>query len=151
MNLTYGNAYDRLTAEGIRMTHQRKIILDYLYERRVSHPTAEELFEAIYVQFPKVVSRPTIYKNIHLLQSFGLLKACYIAHSPIARYDTRVLPHHHLHCTYCGSISDLEGGVVVPHATIPGFQAESVYMEISGICEACSRTLPGQKEWALAM
>ena len=155
MKITYRQAYDKLAAEGIRMTHQRQLILTFLYEKSLSHPSAEALFDAIYAEHPKVVSRPTVYKNLHLLQSFDLLKALYIGHNPVARYDIHVLPHHHLHCLHCGSVSDYEGSLPMAHSAIPGFRAEQVYMEISGVCEACQRlqrTAAKQEEaMALAM
>ena len=138
MNVTIEEAVERLKASGVRMTAQRELILDYLYAR-LSHPSAEELFEAIYADYPRVVSITTIYKNMRVLRDLGLLKEFYVRQTGIARYDTNVLPHHHLYCVRCGRVTDYTGALSLPSIEVsPGFQAHSIFLEVTGTCKACA-------------
>ncbi|ULL18650.1 transcriptional repressor [Paenibacillus sp. H1-7] len=138
MNVTLQYASERLVEEGIRITRQRELILQYVYgEKALSHPSAEQLFETIYADHPKVVSLPTVYKNIRVLRQLGLLNELYIGQNGIARYDKLLHPHHHLHCTCCGSISDVVPALWIQQEAPAGFQVDHVYVEISGTCESC--------------
>lgn len=150
MSVTLQEATERLLAAGIRITRQRELILHYVYgEKALSHPSAEQLFEAIYADYPKLVSLPTIYKNLRVLKQLELLKEFYIGQSGIARYDKLLHPHHHLHCTCCGTISDEVTSVWMKQEAPAGFRVDHIYMEISGICEACSTKQ--RKELAIAI
>lgn len=149
MNVTIEEAVERLKASGIRMTAQRELILDYLYAR-LSHPSAEELYEAIYADYPKVVSITTIYNNMRVLRDLGLVKEFYMRQTGIARYDTNVLPHHHLYCKQCGSVTDYTEELSLPIIEEnPDFQAQSMFLEITGICRAC--TVPQQRTRGIAI
>lgn len=129
-----------LTSSGIRMTVQRQLILKYLYTR-LSHPSAEELYLAIYRDFPREVSMPTIYKNLRVLTSLGLLQEFHLHHSAVARYDTNLTTHHHLVCVQCGKVSDLPQEALTPLLEGLGasFQPSGMYLEISGSCTDCGK------------
>ncbi|WP_281883637.1 Fur family transcriptional regulator [Paenibacillus sp. YYML68] len=158
MKVTRNEAIQKLKELGIRMTTQRELLLHYLYER-LSHPSAEQLYEAIYADYPKVVSITTVYNNLRLLREQRLVKEFYIHHTGTARYDTNVQPHHHLYCTSCHSVTDyaaagslptLASGRLEPVQELPpGFITEQVYLEISGMCEACSQPQPLRREIAI--
>jgi len=136
-NVTVREAEEKLKAAGIRMTVQRQLILDYLFGK-LSHPSAEQLYEAIYADYPKVVSITTIYNNMRLLRDLGLVKEFYKHTSGITRYDTNIRPHHHLCCIQCGGIDDYMPAGPIQGRIGRGFQAAEAYVEISGICESCS-------------
>ncbi|MEK8130641.1 Fur family transcriptional regulator [Paenibacillus filicis] len=132
-----GEAEDKLKGAGIRMTVQRQLILEYLFAR-LSHPSAEQLYEAIYADYPKVVSITTIYNNMRVLRELGLVKEFYIHSSGTTRYDTNVQPHHHLYCLQCGGITDYMASAPLQGRIGDGFEASAAYVEISGICQDCS-------------
>ncbi|WP_159881974.1 Fur family transcriptional regulator [Paenibacillus puerhi] len=136
-SVTLKKAEQRLEVAGIRMTAQRRLITEYLFVR-LSHPSAEQLYEAIYADYPKVVSITTIYNNMRVLRDLGLVKEFYIHHSGTTRYDTNVRPHHHLYCVQCGSIDDYTESAPLQGRIGPGFQASGAYVEISGTCQSCS-------------
>jgi Fur family transcriptional regulator, peroxide stress response regulator len=129
-----------LTSSGIRMTVQRQLILEYLYTR-LSHPSAEELYLSIYRDYPKEVSMPTIYKNLRVLTTLGLLQEFHLHHSAVARYDTNLTPHHHLVCQLCGKVTDLPQEAARPMLEGLGlpFQPSGMYLEISGSCSECGK------------
>ncbi|PZE22305.1 Fur family transcriptional regulator [Paenibacillus xerothermodurans] len=138
MENTIDEALRIFASSGIRMTSQRELLLRVLY-LKTSHPTAEELYNAINAEHPGVLSRTTVYNNLRALKGVGLVKEFYLHNSGAARYDTNTTPHHHLCCTCCGRIQDYTGTAAehVQAASIEGFRAESVYKEISGVCGQC--------------
>lgn len=142
MITTMNDAIRHLQAANIRMTTQRQLILEHLY-LKLSHPTAEELFESIYADYPKDVSMTTIYKNLRTLKELGLLKDFHILHGDVTRYDTNTAPHHHLYCVHCGTITDFAAAVPDLKEISDGFRPQSAYLEVSGICHACEQ-LHGQ-------
>ncbi|MGG1599416.1 Fur family transcriptional regulator [Paenibacillus naphthalenovorans] len=144
MQITINDAIRHLQAANIRMTKQRELILEHLY-LKLSHPTAEELFESIYAAYPKYVSMTTIYKNLRTLKELGLLKDFHTHHGDILRYDTNTEPHHHLYCVHCGKIQDFTAALPALAEFGDGFRPENAYLEVSGICDSCEQLqLQGQ-------
>jgi Fur family transcriptional regulator, peroxide stress response regulator len=58
------------------------------------------------------------------------------------RVDANTSPHHHLICTRCHSISDLELDLLEPvklQGKLPsGFRLEKFNVEVQGVCKACA-------------
>ena len=136
MPITIHEATERLKASGVRMTTQRQLLLEALYQK-LSHPSAEQVYELLYAEHPKVVSLTTVYNNIRALKELGLLREFYIHHSGIARYDTHVEPHHHLICVHCGTIQDYTPAAPLQVEQPDGFSTERAYVELFGTCEDC--------------
>ncbi|MDQ1911817.1 transcriptional repressor [Paenibacillus sp. GD4] len=139
MRIRRSEAEAALDRAGVRRTTQRQLLLEYLYEK-LSHPSAEQLHRAIYQDFPREVSMPTVYKNLKVLNRLGLVQEFYLHGSSVARYDTDVTAHHHLVCMDCGSVEDYYAGPVAGAvaATLgAGFEPVQLYMEISGRCKEC--------------
>ena len=108
---------DRLRAEGLKLTAQRRaIVLQFATDE--SHPTAQELFERLRSAFPKM-SFATVYNTLDALTDAGLSST--LRFSPgappsaqdgepsyaqasrgreanAARFDPNVEPHHHAVC-----------------------------------------------------
>ncbi|MCZ8522125.1 MULTISPECIES: Fur family transcriptional regulator [Paenibacillus] len=142
MTILPKEASQAMVRSGTRMTAQRQLILEYLFEK-LSHPSAEEIHKAIYRDYPKVVSITTIYNNLRTLKELGLVREFYLHHSGVARYDTRLGHHHHLVCGECGRIEDWLGPApspVMQGYTLgdDGFQPENFTMEIRGTCRNCA-------------
>jgi Fur family ferric uptake transcriptional regulator len=85
------------------MTNQRKAILGVLRHDR-SHPTADEIYEKVRKILPRV-SMGTVYRNLDVLASLGLIKKLETGFPPM-RYDGNTEDHYHLTCTQCGGIED---------------------------------------------
>jgi hypothetical protein len=56
------------------------------------------------------MSMATVYKNIRLFLDYGLLRD--VTPHGVLRVDGNLEPHHHLVCTRCKSVQDIEGGFV---------------------------------------
>ena len=58
---------------------------------------------------PSGVSLPTVYAGLELLADLGVALRVHAGRA--VRYDPRADPHHHLVCTDCGTVTDLEAEV----------------------------------------
>ena len=55
------------------------------------------------------VSLPTVYAALELLADLGLANRVQAGRA--VRFDPRTQPHHHLVCTSCGAVTDLDADV----------------------------------------
>lgn len=86
------NTGELLRQYGIRPSVQRVAVMDYLLAHR-THPTAEEIYEALAPQIP-TLSKTTVYNTLSLLVERGA--AAYIAIDPRrARFDGDTSVHGH--------------------------------------------------------
>lgn len=128
-----------LKAHGHSITSQRVMIFRALARRR-DHPTAEALHEELQQGPAPDLSLATVYKNLHVFEEIGLVRAV-ASPDGRARFDVPLVPHHHLFCTRCGAMLDVDEGVRVeigPHLEEEtGFRVTGVELVLEGICPAC--------------
>ncbi|MBF0464147.1 MAG: transcriptional repressor [Nitrospirae bacterium] len=121
---------------GLKLTPQRMAILDYLKENR-QHPSAEEIFKYVSRKFP-TMSFATVYNTLETLERQGSLMVLIIDPNR-KRYDTVTAPHHHLFCTSCKKIADLERDyeLEIPEDERLGFKIFGNRIEFYGLCPQC--------------
>lgn len=133
------------TGKPQRNTRQRAVILEEL-RAVTSHPSAAELYEWVRRRMPRI-SLGTVYRNLEVLARNGQVRKLDLAGAE-ARYDGDVSHHHHLRCTSCGSVADVQG---LPEEPIEkdighlnGYEILGYHLEFLGICPECAaRQLPG--------
>jgi Fe2+ or Zn2+ uptake regulation protein len=86
-----------------RMTHQRQVILEEVRKDNL-HPTADEIYERVRKRLPRI-SMGTVYRNLDILASSGLIHRIEPGHSPM-RFDGVVGDHYHITCVRCGKVED---------------------------------------------
>jgi Fe2+ or Zn2+ uptake regulation protein len=127
-----------LHARGMRVTPQRVVVHRALRELD-RHVTADELLDAVTDRLPSV-SLPTIYASLELLEELGMVRR--VQRSGTTLFDPRTEPHHHLVCTTCGSVEDLEfeldSDTLERTAAGRGFRPERVEALVHGRCRACA-------------
>jgi Fe2+ or Zn2+ uptake regulation protein len=127
-----------LRERGMRVTSQRVLVHRALRELD-RHVTADELLEAVGDRLPNV-SLPTIYATLDLLEDLGMVRRVQRAGTTL--FDPRTDSHHHLICTECGSIEDLDSALdtsaVERAAQRRGFSHERVEAVVHGRCARCS-------------
>ncbi|MEQ8329125.1 MAG: transcriptional repressor [Longimicrobiales bacterium] len=129
-----------LEERGQRFTEQRAAVYRFLSSTDV-HPTADEVFLTVRGNLPGI-SLATVYKSLETLVGCGLaVKLTYSDGS--ARYDGRTDPHHHVRCTSCGHVMDIEGGlsedqVNTLRSRAEGFRVTGYRLELSGLCPDCA-------------
>jgi Fe2+ or Zn2+ uptake regulation protein len=130
---------DRCRAAGLALTHQREIIFRTVYELR-SHPTPEAIYEKVRAEIPSI-SLATVYKNVKTFVDSGLLREVSPLHGSL-RVDANTDNHHHLVCTECRTVIDLDEDDLEParlRRPLPeGFVLQRCAVEFYGLCPRCA-------------
>jgi Fur family transcriptional regulator, peroxide stress response regulator len=111
------------------------------------HPTADQIYEELAPRLPGL-SRTTVYRVLEIVVRLGL--ASRVAHpGAAARFDPETGPHHHLLCTGCGRLIDLDPGEVPPVSdptTLPeSFEIQDASVYFRGTCAPCRDTAAGTR------
>ncbi len=126
----------------MRLTTQRQIILEELASVK-THPTANEVYDMVRKRLPRI-GLGTVYRNLELMAASGIILKLEVGGTQ-KRFDATVDPHHHIRCTSCGKVDDID----VPVKIEINKQAESVsnytvlshHIEFSGLCSTCSENM----------
>lgn len=123
---------------GLAATHQRQVLFEVVQSME-GHPSPEEVYSRVRRRIPSI-SLATIYKNLHIFVEHGMLGEVTLHHGSL-RIETNRTAHHHLVCTACRSITDLDGSdfqLALQPTNIPaGFQVERMSVEVLGVCTEC--------------
>lgn len=139
-----------------RMTHQREIMLAEI-QKRPQHVSADELFQMVREQMPKV-SLATVYRTLEFLADAGVIARLKVSGRQ-KRYDSEVHVHDHVFCVQCQKVEnvvlrksedkeDLEKDFPLP-ATVDGFVITGRRLEFIGLCPACQKKNQQQKGAAI--
>ena len=129
---------DALRAAGLRVTRGRLAVLDALSEH--PHADAERVLASVLPALPG-----TSIQNIHNvlgdLTATGMLRRIEPAHSP-ALYERRVNDnHHHVVCSSCGAVADVDcviGQAPCLHpSAAAGFVIDTAEVTFWGLCPSC--------------
>lgn len=125
---------------GLAVTHQRHVIYEILKSMH-GHPSPEEVYARVKRRIPSI-SLATVYKNLHLFIESGIFHEVSLHHGSL-RVETNLKPHHHLVCTSCKSIFDIDAeklGLATKHGKLPGgFLAQRYAVDVLGLCTACQQ------------
>jgi len=122
---------------GSKITAQRTAILSLL-ENRTDHPSAEQVFKEIKVEFP-AISFATIYSTAQLFEKAGLIQILSVDNKRIL-LDPNPRPHAHFRCNKCGHLED----VFISEDIIQKLQASSphdvsdIQLYMYGLCSDCA-------------
>lgn len=127
---------------GLAVTHQRQVVFESLTPLSGHHhPSPEEVYERVKKLIP-AISQATVYKTLHTFVEHGILRELSPHHGSL-RVEINTEAHHHLICTKCKSVMDIEEEAVDPvtvRKRLPkGFRVERVTVEIQGLCEKCAK------------
>ena len=134
------NDFRQLCREhNLAATHQRQRI--YLaVTKRPGHFSPEEIYAEVKTDLPSI-SLGTVYKNLRTFVQAGMVRDV-STHHGAWRVDGNNHPHHHLVCTRCHSITDLDFSLLAPvkvQGKLPaGSQVEKFNVEVQGVCKACT-------------
>ena len=95
-----------LTQRGVKPTPQRAVITEFLIGT-CSHPTADEVFQAVSDKLPVSLSRATVYNTLNCLVGAGVIKEVFTEPGK-ARYDANITDHHHFVDVKTGKVFDIE-------------------------------------------
>jgi Fe2+ or Zn2+ uptake regulation protein len=127
-----------LRARGMRVTPQRLAVHGALHALG-RHSTAEEVLDRVHGTVPGV-SLPTVYAALELLADLGLALRVHAGRA--VRYDPRSDAHHHLVCTACGAVTDLDAdvelGPALERARALGALTSGAEVTVRGLCADCA-------------
>lgn len=122
-----------------RLTKQRAAILRALDGS--AHLSAETILDRVRAELPGV-SLGTIYRTLDILRELGLVQVFSHAGSA-ARFEAVLEKHHHLLCTHCGELVNVEApGLSDVARTIANghdFGEVDCALTITGRCPGCRR------------
>jgi Fur family ferric uptake transcriptional regulator len=134
---TTSTAAATLRASGLRVTTQRRVILDVFTAPGAGHLSADGVHERASAQLPEL-ARATVYNTLNELVRAGLLRR--IDGFGSALYDRNADgAHHHFHCRECGDLFDVEpAGAAAIALPDGGFEVERTEIMLRGRCPACA-------------
>ena len=121
-----------------RRSRQRDVILEEL--RRVrSHPTAQALYGAVRRRLPTISLGP-VYRNLDLLADQGEIMRLPCPGGQ-TRFDGNTKEHHHLRCTRCGRVLDVESAITVRYnnTETDEYEITGHRIELFGLCARCRK------------
>lgn len=106
-----------------------------------THVTAEQVLTAVSERLPGV-SLPTVYATLELLEELGSVRRVSVRGGAVL-YDAEVHPHHHMVCSACGAVTDIDASAGHQEAALSaarqtGFRPERADTVIRGLCVACA-------------
>jgi len=133
---------DSLRQRGVRLTRQRRILLD-LIDSSGEHLDAEQLYTLAKQRDPKL-NRVTVYRTLKMLKNGGLVDELDLMHHKGDQhyYETRLKQEHaHIICLRCGRIEEYFGPPLQSMRdqieTQFGFEIKIARTEIGGYCAHC--------------
>jgi Fe2+ or Zn2+ uptake regulation protein len=134
-------AAERIRAAGLRVTDSRRAVIDALDRR--SHASADEIFALVTRDVPQT-SLQSVYNALGDFVDAGLVRRIEPAGRP-GLFELRVDDnHHHIVCTRCGDVQDVECAVGPAPCLTPaqshGFTVSTAEVTFWGLCPACAGT-----------
>lgn len=140
MRVTHAQFRELAWSRGLAATHQRHVVYDAVVASP-GHRSPEQIYAAVRKRIPHI-SLATVYNNLRLFVEHGLLKEV-TPHASTLRVDGNISPHHHLVCSRCKEVQDIEGDFIDFKRLSPqvpdGFDLTQPVVEIFGLCPRCRK------------
>jgi Fur family ferric uptake transcriptional regulator len=134
---------DELVSKGVRMTAQRRALVEVIQESK-EHLDAAALLNLAREREPSI-DRATVYRTIELLKRLRLVDELDLMHLEGEKhyYEVRTKQDHvHLACFRCGRIEEFSSSLFERLKTEiseqSGFKIKVTRLEVGGTCGACA-------------
>jgi Fur family ferric uptake transcriptional regulator len=128
-----------LRARGYRLTPQRQLVLEAVYE--LEHATPDGILAHVRER-ASAVNVSTIYRTLELLEEIGLVTHTHLSHGAPTYHSAAAPQHVHLVCRSCQVVSAVDPHVVEPLVSRlqddEGFETDVAHLTIFGLCRKCS-------------
>lgn len=128
-----------LNAPGIRITHQRALILKVIRHGQ-GHLDADEIYHRAREKQPRL-SLSTVYRTLQRLKKLGLVEELHFAEEH-HHYELKLsAEHHHLTCLGCGQVVEFRYPLArlvkrnVPE--VKNFAITAIELHMAGYCAKC--------------
>ena len=130
---------DALRSRGLRMTPQRRLVLDAVVA--LGHGTPEQVAERVQEAVPSL-SLSTVYRTLDLLEEMGVVSHTHLGHKAPTYHATGHADHIHLVCRRCGGVeeADVDGAAALADEVRRryGFRTDVTHLSLDGVCAACA-------------
>jgi Fur family peroxide stress response transcriptional regulator len=135
MGITEENFSELLIKNGLKSSHQRIKILEYL-ATHPCHPTAEKVLTEMKKELP-TLSKSTVYKTLNSFVEANLLREITIEDNEI-RYEYNLIDHGHFKCEICGTVYDFDFDTkILKTDNLNGFLIKEKNVYFKGRCKNC--------------
>jgi Fur family transcriptional regulator, ferric uptake regulator len=126
----------KLEARGHRVTPSRRAVIAAVLQQQ-GHFAVDDLLHLC-----RGAGRATVFRTIRLLTDLGVVCRVLLDDGSLHyRVSERTHHHHHLVCTSCGGVRDLDecavGDLVRGLSEASGYEIEGHWLEFYGQCGAC--------------
>ena len=139
MRPTHEQFRELAAKHGLAVTHQRQVVYQAVIASQ-RHHSPEEIYAAVRRRIPSI-SLATVYNNLRLFIECGMLREV-TPHAATLRVDGNLKPHHHLVCSRCKLVHDIEGDFIdlkrLSRQLPDGFDMSQPLIEVFGLCRRCS-------------
>ena len=129
---------DVLRARGLRLTAQRQLVLEAVYQ--LGHATPEQVHTSVR-EVAAGVNITTIYRTLELLEQLGLVTHTHLSHGSPTYHRAGDDQHVHLVCRSCGTVTEVEPAILDPLvgqlAAERGFMVDVGHVALFGVCGQC--------------
>ena len=130
-----------LAARGLRLTRQRRAVLDAVVEAS-SSVSPVQVFDAARERCPEL-GLTTVYRTLELLSEIGALRRVHGPDHCEAFVPTGAAHGHTVVCSRCGQVMEFTEcdiqAVVDAAARQTGFRITEHFLQLSGECPACDK------------
>jgi len=132
-------AADRLTAAGERVTRQRLLVANALAAAG-RQLTAEQLYRSLRRR-EAGIGRATVFRTLETLVDAGVARRLELDGHVYAYVACLPAHHHHIACTRCGRVEEIDEAYVTPIAERlahdMGFEIDDARLDFYGRCATC--------------
>jgi Fur family ferric uptake transcriptional regulator len=129
---------EMLRARGLRLTAQRQLVLEAVHG--LGHATPEQVHQAVR-EVAAGVNITTVYRTLELLEKLGLVTHTHLSHGSPTYHSVGERQHVHLVCRSCGTVDEVDPGMVGPLAETlerqRGFRVDIGHVALFGLCATC--------------
>jgi len=136
-------AYRLLKDCNLRITPQRKAILQILDDFGGHHLEIESIYEFLVTKGNRRIGLATVYRTMELFEKIGLVSRLSMEKSP-AQYELVIYDkpkHHHLVCLKCGQVQEIDDRITEEFKNRiikeKKFEVADKPMKIYGYCDRC--------------
>jgi Fur family ferric uptake transcriptional regulator len=125
----------KLEAQGHRVTPSRRAVIAAILTQR-DHFTVDDLLHRC-----RGAGRATLFRTVRLLTDLGVVCRVLLEDGSLHYRLSERGHHHHLVCTDCGKVEDLDQCVIQDFVRglsgASGFEVEGHWLELYGRCAGC--------------
>jgi Fe2+ or Zn2+ uptake regulation protein len=133
----------KLREKGLKLTSQRRAIIEVLVEKSPLHPSADLIYQEVRKR-GRDVSLSTVYSNLNELSKHGIIKMLEFDKME-NRIETNMKEHVNLICKGCKKIVDYKPPFVIDTDEIAKkyrFRVTDSRLEYYGYCQVCRKKQP---------